>query len=76
MRKDKFKDVKLYRQAKIGERNRYYGESSSKYPRRFWSLEEDNLVLGSSLSDRELSDKLKRSVKAIQHRRHRLKYGR
>ena len=43
--------------------------------RRPWTDDEDRQVLAREVSDRELSFVLDRSVRAIQHRRHRLKQG-
>lgn len=53
------------------QRQRNYHQTA-KYPRKAWHPEEDELVLKSPLLDRELSDKLKRSVQSIQIRRCRL----
>ena len=46
-----------------------------KYPRRVWTKEELDLVLHSDLTDRELSEKIERSVSAIQTTRWKLKRG-
>lgn len=43
------------------------------FPSRSWTSEEDKKVLTSTLSDRDLSQEIKRSVGAIQTRRVRLK---
>lgn len=57
-------------------RNKYRQKNYSqtaKYNRRSWTLEEDNAVLKQNMTDRELSEKISRSVQAIQIRRNRLK---
>lgn len=54
------------------QRKRYYN-LTSKFTRRAWSSEEDELVLNSPLTDRELAEKMDRSVQAIQIRRCKLK---
>lgn len=46
---------------------------SGQYPKRRWSDEEDCKVLAHSVSDRQLSKQIRRSVEAIQIRRCKLK---
>lgn len=48
---------------------------SGKFGYKKWEPEEDNIILYSDLSDRELGMMLRRSVGSIQHRRSRLKGG-
>ena len=53
----------------------YYGEGRDQRERSRspWLPYEDELILQHEYSDRELSNLLKRTIPAIQHRRHRLK---
>lgn len=44
-----------------------------KYGRRDWTREEDGLVLAHSITDRELSSRIRRSMKSISNRRWRLR---
>ena len=72
MLRDNYKTSAEYREAKVKERQRYYGESAFKYGSRHWTHTEDYILRSFDGTDRELSPILKRSVKAIQHRRARL----
>lgn len=73
-RKHEYTDMEKYQRVKQDYYKRYYGKSAI-YDRRAWTPYEDSLVLLHSISDRELSGKIKRSMKAIQVRRSRLKKG-
>lgn len=68
---------KKYTTDQIREMKRRYRERTGAcmYEPRSWSPEDDELVLHSELSDRDLGKLLRRSVGAIQHRRNRLKRG-
>ena len=62
-----------YKRTKRGRYNkRYYARTANRNPRP-WTAEEDRLVATHVTTDRDLADELWRSVRAIQHRRHRLK---
>lgn len=71
-----YKNREVFREVnkkyKRGYRNR---TGSNKYERRSWSKIDDARVLSHSISDRELSKEIERSVTAIQHRRYRLRNG-
>ena len=58
-----------YRERKSQERKRYYGETAYKYKPREWTTQEEIILESFEGTDRELSCILKRSVKAIQHHR-------
>lgn len=62
-----------YRKACRRQNQRYYEKTSYLYPPRPWTSDEDAMVLEHSMTDPELSAKIERSVRAIQHRRHRLR---
>lgn len=49
---------------------RYYAKTANIYPKRPWTEEETQLVMQHNLTDRELSELLKRSMSAIQYKRH------
>ena len=55
---------------RVGYRER---TGSNLYKRRPYTQEENELILKHSIPDRELSEKIQRSVLAIQHQRCRLK---
>lgn len=57
-------------------KKRYYGRTAfAENHKQRWADWEDRLVMERSVTDRELADKLGRSVAAIQHRRCRLMKG-
>ena len=64
---------KEYQERRLKERERYYGSTAYKYKPRRWTAADDKILSSFEGVDRELSDILKRSVKAIQHRRAKLK---
>ena len=57
-------------------KRRYYGDSpySERYYER-WTKEEDVLVLNKSVTDKDLSRMIGRSINSIQRRRWQLKKG-
>ena len=73
-RKKNYRDMEKYRKACRRQNQRYYAKTSNLYPPKAWTAEEDAMVLDHKIPDSELSKELERSVRAIQHRRHRLKY--
>lgn len=54
------------------EYNKVYYADSGTYKSRGWSEDEEKAIIVSKVSDRELSEKLQRSVRAIQVRRSRI----
>ncbi len=72
-RKKNYRDMEKYRKACRRQNQRYYGKTSFLYQPRLWTAEEDTLVMEHDITDHELSEKISRSVRAIQHRRHRLR---
>lgn len=72
--KKDYKDKEKYKKYKKNFQKRYRQKTNAgKYPRRSYTVKEDCMILDHSMSDRELADKLQRSVTAIQIRRTRLK---
>lgn len=61
------------REAKRQQHKRYYARTAFLYPSRSWTKDEDRQVLAHEVSDRELSQRLCRSMKAISNRRWRLR---
>lgn len=61
------------RDAKRREHRRYYAATAFRYKPRPWAENEDKLVLAHDIPDRELSEKIHRSMKAISNRRWRLR---
>lgn len=57
------------------QRARNYASTTMYPPKGQWSNYEDSLILEHATTDRELSAKIQRSVRAIQIRRCRLKKG-
>ena len=68
-----YKHQKRYREKnphiRKAEREKYYA-SGVRGEKRPWTTEEDRLVLDRPMTDRELSFKLNRSIRAIQARRY------
>ena len=62
-----------YAEMRRDQRRRYYAQTSGIYPRRRWEAWEDDFVMRSGLSIREMSGVLKRSMKSIGNRRSRLR---
>ena len=74
--KSNYKDMKKYAEYKRNCQRRYRERTGSKkYERRAWTVEEDKLVLNSPFTDRELGERICRSVAAIWTRRNRLNNG-
>ncbi len=73
-RKTEYKDLDKWRKARKRQKRRYRERTNSNlYNRRIWTIKEMNLILEHSMTDRELSELLKRSVGAIQVQRSRIK---
>ncbi len=69
-------EQKLHRRLvrKIRKRRYRSRTGANQYPRRKWSDQEKIMILAHSESDRVLSQKIKRSVNAIQKMRYVLKH--
>lgn len=67
------KKTEKYRKQRREEKKRYYARTAHLYPRRPWTPEEEKMVLEHRIPDRELSEKIQRSMKGIQEKRRRLK---
>lgn len=55
------------------QHKRYYAKTAFKYKPREWTVVEDKMVLAHAIPDSELSEIIRRSMKAISNRRWRLK---
>lgn len=62
----------LRKSRRRSEHKRYYAETAFLYRKRSYSKEEDALILAHAVPDRELSETIHRSMKAICNRRWRL----
>lgn len=71
-RRKRYKDMEKFRKTRNAQRKRYY-DKTSIYPPSRWTAEQDEKVLEHSITDSELSKIIGHSVRAIQHRRSRLK---
>lgn len=73
-RKSGYKDMERYRETKQNYYRRYYKTTeNARNKRKRWSGDEDKLIIEHSITDRELSEIIGRSMKAILVRRTRLK---
>lgn len=71
LRKSQYKDMKKYKATRKRQLRRWRKRTGSgKYPPRPWTPAEEAAVMEKSMPDRELSKQIKRSVLAIQKRRH------
>lgn len=72
--KKEYADPEKYRKYKREYQKRYRKKANAgKYPRRGYTIKEDEMILEQVVPDRELAEKLQRSITAIQLRRHNLK---
>ena len=72
-RKESYKDVEKWRKATRDYKRRYYGRTAfAKNHMKPWREDEDEIVLAHETTDRQIAERLGRSVKAIQIRRSRL----
>lgn len=67
----KYKEKAWYKQQRQKSKESYYS-SSGTFPRRNWTDEEEEVIMTSTQSDKELSRLLSRSVKSIQVHRSKL----
>lgn len=72
MKKADFPSDAAYYRYKQHKYDRYY-RATAIYERRGWTDREKDIVMESTVTDRELSARLKRSIKSIQHMRARLR---
>ena len=74
--KSNFKDLNKFRVYRERYKTRYRARTgSNRYKLREWTKEELRMVQAHEIPDRELSEKINRSVSAIQVARYRLKKG-
>ena len=71
-RKKDYANLEKFRKTRNDQRRRYY-KRTQKYEARLWTKEEDMAVLDHTITDTELSKKIRRSVGTIQTRRYYLK---
>lgn len=65
--------MKRFKKTCRQQKRRYYGKTAFLYEKRNWTIVEDNMVLEHKMPDVVLSEKIHRSVGAIQKRRWKLK---
>lgn len=74
--KKNFKNLDKYRSYRERYKTRYRQRTGAyKYKPREWTVEELRMVKAHKITDRELSEKIKRSISAIQMARYRIKTG-
>lgn len=74
LRKHSYRDLDKYYETRREQMRRYAEHTGSgKYPPRPWNAADDQRVLSHQIPDRQLSNEIQRSVKAIQLRRCKLK---
>jgi len=65
-----YRDTEKRREYRCRHKNKNYEKGDfSSGKRRWWTLRECMLCLAHIITDRELAKKIKRSVRAIQHKR-------
>lgn len=73
-RKELYRDMERYRETKNKYYSKYYkATENARNKGKRWTKDEDKLVIEHSVSDRELSREIGRSMKAIQMRRAKIK---
>ena len=73
-RKKSYKNKDLHRKTCNRQRKRYYeGRDFSEEKRRLWTEHEIEMILLHDLTDTELAKKIRRSVRAIQVKRAKIK---
>lgn len=70
-RKKDYADLDKWRNTVTAYNHKYYAKTAI-YGRRPWTEEEKQMLFNADLTDRELSDKIRRSMKAIACMRSRL----
>ena len=73
-RKERYRDLSLWRKTCDRQRKKYYAKTAI-YPPQRWTVEEDRMVLEHKMTDSQLSRIIHHSVKAIQVRRSRLTHN-
>ena len=71
-RKNNYRDMEKFKKTRNAQKQRYYNQTAIYKPSH-WTFEQDMMVLEHTIPDSELSSIIKHSVRAIQHRRCRLK---
>ena len=71
-RKSCYANMEKYSRTRKSQKQRYYNKTAI-YKHSKWTPEHDKMVLDHTISDTELSKKIKHSVRAIQIRRYKLK---
>ena len=74
LRKSEYKDLEKYKKTKREQEKRYYGKTQDALnSRKYWTSREIKMIMAKNMSDRELSQILGRSMKAIQVKRYKIK---
>lgn len=74
LRKSEYKDLEKYKKTKREQEKRYYGKTQDVLnSRKYWTPREIKMIMAKNMSDRELSQILGRSMKAIQVKRYKIK---
>lgn len=74
LRKSEYKDLEKYKKTKREQEKRYYGKTQDALnSRKYWTPREIKMIMAKNMSDRELSQILGRSMKAIQVKRYKIK---
>lgn len=71
-RKSDYRDLDKLRITRTNYNRRYYQRTGGYQPRK-WTDEEIEMLFDNDISDRELSEKLGRSMKSIVLKRHRVR---
>lgn len=71
-RKKDYRDMEKFRRTCRKQQRRYYSKTAFLYEKRYWTADEDTMVLEHSVPDTTLSRVIHRSVGAIQTRRSKL----
>lgn len=73
LRKSQYRDMEKFKRTKREQHARYYHRTQdAPNSRQRWTCEEIELLMQKSMPDRELSEKIGRSMKAIITKRHKV----
>lgn len=73
LRKSEYKDLEKYKKTKREQEKRYYGKTQdAPNSRKYWTSREIKMIMAKNMADRELSQILGRSMKAIQVKRYKI----
>ena len=76
LRKSQYRDLEKFKKTKREQQKRYYRKTQNAPNKgQRWTSEEIEMIMAKDVSDKELSQRLGRSMRAILCKRHKIKYS-